>query len=237
MAAYYDEFENKYYNPDDNDKKPGQNENWKMIQKGFSKISSTQLETSEGLTLGKGTDDEESLTASELEEIKKPAQLETSGALTLGKGTADEETLTAEELKGIKSGSTPKYNIISVNNLPTGTFPSKTLTIAPLNISENQLSAIKKFISDNLTDKTYSTCFLSLPDYKTGGNTSYTWDIEVVPLFKMGNLTKNAISKNQVVTLTDLAFGLYNTTGSDIVTSSPWGGSAIIANFTKWFEH
>ena len=24
--AYYDEFENKYYNPDDNEKKPGMNE-------------------------------------------------------------------------------------------------------------------------------------------------------------------------------------------------------------------
>ena len=36
MSGYYDEYKNDYYNPDDNDKKPGENENWKMIQKGFS---------------------------------------------------------------------------------------------------------------------------------------------------------------------------------------------------------
>ena len=103
MAAYYDEFENKYYNPDDNDKKPGDNENWKMIQKGFKQISSTQLETSEGLTLGKGTVNEESLTASELEEIKNPSQLETSGGLTLAKGTENEVSLSAAELTALKA--------------------------------------------------------------------------------------------------------------------------------------
>ena len=163
-------------------------------------------------------------------------QLETSEGLTIGKGTEDEESLTANELKGIKS-NIPKYNIISSNAFPTGTFPSKTLTVIPLYISENQLSAIKRFISDNLTDKSYSTCFLSIPDYKVDGNPLYVWNIEIVPLFKMGNLTHNAITLNQVVTLTDLAFGLYNKTDNDIVISSSWGGNAIIANFTKWFQY
>lgn len=64
--SIYKEYENKYYNPNDNDKKPGDNDNWKSIQKGFHDIGSTQLETSKGLTLGKGTEDETSVTASEL---------------------------------------------------------------------------------------------------------------------------------------------------------------------------
>ena len=123
MPAYYDEFENKYYNPDDNDKKPGQNENWKMIQKGFSKIGSTQLETTEGLTLGKGTDDEESLTASELKEIKNPSQLETTGGLTLGKGTAAEESLTAGELQTIKRNSLNSF-VYAANNSNTLEIPA-----------------------------------------------------------------------------------------------------------------
>lgn len=68
--SIYKEFENKYYNPDDNDKRPGDNDNWKSIQEGFSKISTTQLETSKGLTLGKGTEDETSVTAAEMKEMK-----------------------------------------------------------------------------------------------------------------------------------------------------------------------
>lgn len=68
--SIYKEFENKYYNPDDNDKRPGDNDNWKSIQEGFSKISTTQLETTEGLTLGKGTEDETSVTAAELAQLK-----------------------------------------------------------------------------------------------------------------------------------------------------------------------
>lgn len=36
----YYEFDNKYYNPDDYAKEPGDNENWKMIQRGFKKIES-----------------------------------------------------------------------------------------------------------------------------------------------------------------------------------------------------
>lgn len=106
MAAYYDEFENKYYNPDDNDKKPGQNENWKMIQKGFSKISSTQLETTEGLTLGKDTEDEESLTAEEMTAIKNghfTDQITTTEGLTLAKGTENEVSLSAAELTALKA--------------------------------------------------------------------------------------------------------------------------------------
>lgn len=41
MSGYYDEYKNDYYNPDDNDKKPGENENWKMIQKGFHDVNDT----------------------------------------------------------------------------------------------------------------------------------------------------------------------------------------------------
>ena len=36
----YYEFNNKYYNPDSYAKKPGENENWKMLQRGFKKIES-----------------------------------------------------------------------------------------------------------------------------------------------------------------------------------------------------
>lgn len=68
--SIYKEYENKYYNPNDNDKKPGDNDNWKSIQKGFHDIGSTQLETTEGLTLGKGTEDEVSVTAAELAAMK-----------------------------------------------------------------------------------------------------------------------------------------------------------------------
>lgn len=39
--AYYQEYHNDYYNPDDNEKHPGVNENWKMIQKGFHESSET----------------------------------------------------------------------------------------------------------------------------------------------------------------------------------------------------
>lgn len=93
--SIYKEFENKYYNPDDNDKRPGDNDNWKSIQEGFSKISTTQLETSKGLTLGKGTEDETSVTAAELGEMKqggpKPLYsfhtIQRTSALTVGTPT------------------------------------------------------------------------------------------------------------------------------------------------------
>lgn len=109
--SIYKEYQNKYYNPNDNDKKPGDNDNWKSIQKGFHDISEKQLETSEGLTLGKGTEDETSVTAAELEEIKNPTQLETSGALTLGKGTKDETSLTPAELSAMKQGGEDAYYV------------------------------------------------------------------------------------------------------------------------------
>lgn len=35
MSTYYDEYRNDYYNPDDVEEQPGDNQNWKMIQKGF----------------------------------------------------------------------------------------------------------------------------------------------------------------------------------------------------------
>ena len=69
--SIYKEYENKYYNPNDNDKRPGDNDNWKSIQKGFHDIGTTQLETSAGLTLGKGTEDETSVTAAELAAMKQ----------------------------------------------------------------------------------------------------------------------------------------------------------------------
>lgn len=68
--SIYKEYQNKYYNPNDNDKKPGDNDNWKSIQEGFYRIGSTQLETSEGLTVGVGGDNEETLSADELKHIK-----------------------------------------------------------------------------------------------------------------------------------------------------------------------
>lgn len=68
--SIYKEYQNKYYNPNDNDKKPGDNDNWKSIQEGFYRIGSTQLETSEGLTVGVGGDNEETLSAEELKHIK-----------------------------------------------------------------------------------------------------------------------------------------------------------------------
>lgn len=69
--SIYKEYQNKYYNPNDNDKKPGDNDNWKSIQKGFHDISTTQLETSAGLTLGKGTEDEVSITPKTLSKVLK----------------------------------------------------------------------------------------------------------------------------------------------------------------------
>lgn len=35
---YYDDYRNGYYNPDDDDKEPGLNENWKAVQEGFYKV-------------------------------------------------------------------------------------------------------------------------------------------------------------------------------------------------------
>lgn len=110
--SIYKEYQNKYYNPNDNDKRPGDNDNWESIQKGFHRIGSTQLETSAGLTLGKGTEDETSVTAAELKEIKNPTQLETSGGLTLGKSTADEVSVTAAELATLKSGGIADFFLI-----------------------------------------------------------------------------------------------------------------------------
>ena len=134
----YTQYENKYYNPNDDGKEPGDNENWESIQKGFSRITSTQLETSEGLTLGKGTEDETSVTAAELEELKNPTQLETSGGLTLGKGTEDETSVTAAELEELKNAEGTRtvfysgefglvtlnvgFNVLQINvsNFPAG---------------------------------------------------------------------------------------------------------------------
>lgn len=82
----------------------------------------TQLETSEGLTIGKGTADEVSVTAAELEGLKNPTQLETSGGLTLGKGTEDETSLMAAELKNIKS--IKSYDTIKISVTNKTLYPS-----------------------------------------------------------------------------------------------------------------
>ena len=95
--SIYTEYENKYYNPTDNDKKPGDNDNWKSLQKGFYLIGHTQVETTEGLTRGKGEDTETSISDAQLANVK--AGKFTS--LTLGTGTADETTLTVAQLKAL----------------------------------------------------------------------------------------------------------------------------------------
>ena len=82
--SIYKEYENKYYNPNDNDKRPGDNDNWKSIQKGFHDIGEKQLETSAGLTLGKGTKDETSVTAAELAAMKSGGGL--NGIVIPGSG-------------------------------------------------------------------------------------------------------------------------------------------------------
>lgn len=38
MSNYYDEYRNSYYNPDDVEEQPGDNQNWKLIQKGFKNL-------------------------------------------------------------------------------------------------------------------------------------------------------------------------------------------------------
>lgn len=38
MSTYYDEYRNAYYNPDDVEEQPGDNQNWRMIQKGFDNV-------------------------------------------------------------------------------------------------------------------------------------------------------------------------------------------------------
>lgn len=45
---YYDEYENQFYNPDDDDAKPGANLNWKKIQRGFKRVEGA---TAEGYSL------------------------------------------------------------------------------------------------------------------------------------------------------------------------------------------
>ena len=48
--SIYKEFENSFYNPDDNDKKPGDNDNWKSIQKGFKLVETAANEIVENIT-------------------------------------------------------------------------------------------------------------------------------------------------------------------------------------------
>ena len=95
--SIYNQYSNKYYNPIDNDKKPGDNDNWKSLQKGFYQIGHTQVETTEGLTLGTGTAGETSLSAAQLAAVKA-GEFTT---LTLGAGTEDETTLTVAQLKAL----------------------------------------------------------------------------------------------------------------------------------------
>lgn len=164
------------------------------------------------------------------------SQIETTEGLTLGVGTENEEGLTAEELKGIKDNSN-KMNIIWRNSFPVGTFTSKTPIVIPLYLSESRLSSLKKYLNNNIGTGSYNAAYLSLADYKLSGDPLYVWDIDISPVFKMGNDVYNTISKNQIVTLTDVALVFYNKTESDITINNGWGGTAIMVYFTKWFEN
>lgn len=146
--SIYKEYQNKYYNPNDNDKKPGDNDNWKSIQEGFHRIGSTQLETTEGLTLGKGTEEETSVTAAELEEIKNPTQLETSGGLTLGKGTADEVSVTAAELEEIKSGGYKPF-ILAYRTVDIPEIAAHSVAAIPLSITETDINKAGSYMSSS----------------------------------------------------------------------------------------
>lgn len=42
MANYYNQYRNSLYNPDEDDRKPGLNDNWKQIQKGFYQVEAQQ---------------------------------------------------------------------------------------------------------------------------------------------------------------------------------------------------
>ena len=95
--SIYSQYSNKYYNPTDNDKKPGDNDNWKSLQKGFYQIGHTQVETTEGLTLGKGKNTETSISDAQLANVKA-GKFE---SLTLGTGTEDETTLIVTQLKAL----------------------------------------------------------------------------------------------------------------------------------------
>lgn len=131
--SIYKEYENKYYNPDDNDKKPGDNDNWKSLQKGFYEIGHTQVETTEGLTLGKGEDTETSISDTQLANVKAGK----FNTLTLGTGTAGETSLSAEQLANIKAGE------FSTLKLGTGTADETTLSAAQLaNVKAGEFTSL-----------------------------------------------------------------------------------------------
>ena len=189
----YTQYANKYYNPNDDGKKPGDNENWESIQKGFYKIGTSQLETTGGLTLGKGTADETSVTAAELEELKNPTQLETSGGLTLGKDTADETSVTAAELEELKNptqletsggltlgkGTADETSVTAaelINLLNVGTsdviiISASSLTIGSINADEFKDVNINPTISNSTNEKrryeVYALAPFSSNYYKT----------------------------------------------------------------------
>ena len=101
--SIYNEYLNKYYNPNDDNKKPGDNDNWKSIQKGFHLIGSTQLETTEGLTIDKGSENEESLSGTELKHIKTALENISDDYHDLVEDVADLKSaflLQAEEISG-----------------------------------------------------------------------------------------------------------------------------------------
>lgn len=113
--SIYKEFENKYYNPDDNDKRPGDNDNWKSIQKGFHDIGTTQLETSAGLTLGKGTKEETSVTAAELMSVLssvKPIIVKGFGLTFTGDAGYIYGNIVGASLTGLKPNTI--YHILSI---------------------------------------------------------------------------------------------------------------------------
>lgn len=74
-------------------------------------IQEEKGEFAAGITLGKDTTDEETLSATELTAIKESVNAtlgEFSGGITLGKGSADEVTITAAQLAAL------------IDTLPTG---------------------------------------------------------------------------------------------------------------------
>lgn len=120
--SIYNQYSNKYYNPNDNDKKPGDNDNWKSLQKGFYQISHSQVETTEGLTLGKGKNTETSISDAQLANVKA-GKFE---SLTLGTGTASETSLSAAQLANVKAGEFTSLT------LGKGTEDETTLTVTQL---------------------------------------------------------------------------------------------------------
>ena len=122
--------------------------------------------------------DEESLTASELEELKNPSQLETTGGLTLGKGTEDEESLTASELKEIKSGGV--VFVIAKGNGEVGRTTRALTKGDAIEISKalkiNNLTPNKKYAFINALSDNSGTDFRFIETAPLYPSTNYVYE-------------------------------------------------------------